>query len=148
MELPNGVSGFCNSEANKPPQIDGKQFKQMCYHFAACNGGKVINFNLSHSSANFYYAQVEIFDLEFYILLNEHYPYLAFIATIESGDIQFVDIPVLSEQFSLYYHVLDTMELGVPIKEKHKSGLNSAELQQISYWKPEKIGQVIFNFWD
>ncbi|WHZ03016.1 hypothetical protein QNH48_29570 [Neobacillus sp. YX16] len=148
MELPNGVSGFYHSEASKPPQIDGKQFKKLCYHFAACNGGKVINFNLSHSSANFYYAQVEIFDLEFYILLNEHYPYLAFADAIESGDIQFVDIPSLSEQFSLYYHVLDTKELTVPINDKHKSGLNSAELQQISYWMPDKIGQVLFNFWD
>lgn len=146
MKLPNGVSGFYDSEANKPPQIDGKKFKQLCYHFAACNGGKVINFNLSHSSTNFYYAQVEIFDLVFYILLNEHYPYLAFTAAIESGDIQFVDIPALSEQFSLYYRVLDTKELSVHIEDKHKSELNSAELQQISYWKPEKIGQVLFNF--
>jgi hypothetical protein len=148
MKLPNGVSGFYDSEANKPPQIDGKQFKQLCCHFAASNGGKVMGFKSPHSSANFYNAQVEIFGLVFYIMLNEHYPYLAFAAAIESGDIQFVDIPVLSEQFSLYYHVLDTKELSVPIKDKHKSELNSAELQQISYWKPEKIGQVLFNFWD
>jgi hypothetical protein len=26
--------------------------------------------------------------------------------------------------------------------------LNSAELKQIAYWKPETIGELIFNFWD
>ncbi|MCM3693051.1 hypothetical protein [Neobacillus niacini] len=148
MKLPNGVSGFYDSEANEPPQIDGKLFKQLCYHLTACNGGKVLDGNLSHSSANFFKVQVEMFDFVFYILLNKHYPYLAFAAAVDFGDIQFVDIPALSEQFSPFYQVLDTLELRTPLEDKHKSGLNRAELQQISYWKPEKVGQIVFNFWD
>lgn len=26
--------------------------------------------------------------------------------------------------------------------------LNSAELEQIAYWKPKSVGEVIYNFWD
>lgn len=148
MKLPNGVSGFYNSKANEPPLIDGKLFKQLCYHLTVSNGGKVLDSNLSHSSANFYKVQVEMFDFVFYILINKHYPYLAFAAAVDFGDIQFVDIPALSKQFSHYYHVLDTIELSVFIEGKHKSELNRAELQQISYWKPENVGQILFNFWD
>ncbi|MFP7298591.1 hypothetical protein [Neobacillus niacini] len=148
MKLPNGVSGFYDFEGNKPPRIDGKQFKQLCYQIAASNGGRVIEFNLPQASANFYTVQVKMFDGVFYLLLNEHYPYLAFAAAVESGDIQFVDIPALAEKFSPYYHVLDTIELSIPIEDKHKSELNRAELVQISYWKPKKVCQILFNFWD
>lgn len=152
MKLPNGVTGFYHSEANKPPQVDGKQFKQLCFDFVSRNGGKVIDFNTPQNPANFYHAQVEIDNIQFYILLNEHYPYLAFASVVEFGNIKFIDMHVLFEQFTPFYQVLDTVELNTPINQilgaKNKHALNSAELEQIAYWKPETIGQVIFHYWD
>jgi hypothetical protein len=152
MKLPNGITGFYNSEADKPPQVDEKQFKQLCFDSACRNSGKVIDFNASQYPANFYNAQVEIFDKRFNILLNEYYPYLAFASVVEFGNISFIDIPVLFEPFSPFYQVLGTAELNVPIRqilrEKDKNALNSSELKQLAYWKPETAGQVIFNYWD
>lgn len=39
MKLPNGITGIYNSDAIKPPSVNGKQFKQLCYEIVSCNGG-------------------------------------------------------------------------------------------------------------
>lgn len=43
-----------------------------------------------------------------------------------------------------------TKFLNVPFNQNliKKTELNSAELEQIAYWKPETVGQIIFNYWD
>jgi hypothetical protein len=150
MELPNGVTGFYYSEVNKPPQVDEKQFKQLCFNIVSSNGGKILEFNPPRSPANFYYALVEMHDKRFYILLNEHYPFLAFASAVESGNINFIDIPALFEQFMPFYQVISCVELNLSINQQsvELSDLNRAELEQVSYWKPERKGQVIFNYWD
>jgi len=150
MKLPNGVTGFYDSIVNKPPQVDGKQFKQLCFDFTSRNRGKVIDFITPQSPTNFYYAQVEILRNRLCILLNEHYPYLAFASKVEFGNITFIDRPVFHEHFSSFYQVLGTGELNVPLNQNliKKTDLNNAELEQIAFWKPETVGQIIFNYWD
>lgn len=150
MKLPNGITGFYDSKANTPPQVDGKQFKQLCFDIASRNRGKLIDFITPQYPSNFYYAQVDVLGNRFYILLNEHYPYLAFASVVEFGNIKFIDRPVLNEQFPSFYRIIGTVELNVPFNQNliKKTELNSAELEQIAYWKPETVGQVIFNYWD
>ncbi|MDM5329935.1 hypothetical protein [Neobacillus sp. CF12] len=150
MILPNGVTGFYDSEANKPPTVDGKQFKQLCFDFAARNGGKVIEFSTPQYPANFYHAHVKVLGNVFYILLNAHYPYLTFASLVEPGNIAFIDQPTLNEPFSPFYRVLGTVELNVPFNQTlaKNTKLNRTELEQLAYWKPETVGQIIFNFWD
>ncbi|MCM3588398.1 hypothetical protein M3182_22225 [Mesobacillus maritimus] len=100
--------------------------------------------------ANFYKARVKMLNDEFYILLNEYYPYLAFASVVEFGNIQFIDNPTLCASFSPYYQVLGTKELHAPFNQDlvNQSELNVAEKKQLQYWKPETIGQIIFNYWD
>lgn len=148
MNLPNGVTGFYDSDANKPPQINGKQFKQLCFEFATMNGGKVIDFHTPQHTANFYYAQVDISGNHVYILLNAHYPYLAFASHVEIGTIQFIDKPVFCENFSEFYQVLGKNALNAPINQNLAKELNNAEWKQIAYWKPVTVGEIIFNYWD
>ena len=151
MGLPNGVTGFYNSDTNKPPEVERKQFKQLCFYIASCNGGKVIDFSTPQYPANFFNVEVEILGNRFYILLNEHYPYLAFASFVdETYGITFIDNPILYEQFSPFYQVISSEELNIPFNQNmiKNSGLNSAELDQLAYWKPETVGQIIFNYWD
>ncbi|MDQ2087898.1 hypothetical protein RBH29_15815 [Herbivorax sp. ANBcel31] len=150
MKLPNGIAGFFSSETNEPLSVDGKQFKQLCYHIAIHNEGKVIDFNEPKYPRKFYYAQVEILGEQFYILLNGHHPYIAFSSSIGFGNIKFIDKPFISEQFSLFYKVLGLADLHVSVDENliKKTELNIAELEQLAYWKPETVGQIIFNYWD
>jgi len=150
MRLPNGVTGFYNSEALQPPNVNGKQFKQLCFDFATSHGGKVIKFTTPHYPANFYYAYVEVLEDQFFILLNEHYPFLAFASIVEFRNIMFIDRPDFYEEFSDVYQVLGTVELNAPFNQYliKETDLNRAELEQLVYWKPETIGQIIFNYWD
>lgn len=157
MKLPNGITGFYKLEADIPPQVDEKQFKQICFNIVLGYGGKVKKYNSSGYNSNFYSTQIELFDQQFFILLNKHYPFLALASNVEYFDIEFLDIPVLFEQFSTFYNVIkpEILNESVILRPGSKNGilgneheLNTAELEQIKYWKPETIGKIIFNFWD
>ncbi|HWO95856.1 MAG TPA: hypothetical protein VNM45_05895 [Bacillus sp. (in: firmicutes)] len=157
MKFPNGITGFYNSKNNKPPKVDGKRFKQVCLTIINRSGGKVLKFKEPQYPMNFYDAEVKVFNKHFHILLNEHYPYLAFASVVEFGKINFIDVPELLKQFNSFYKVLGVKELNEPLAFKldskkgiiqNENDLNSAELEQIAYWEPKRIGEVIFNYWD
>jgi hypothetical protein len=157
MKLPNGVTGFYNAKHNKPPTIDEKQFKQICFSLISRNGGKVLDFKEPQVATNFFDVEAKVLNKHLHILLNVHYPYMAFAFDVEFGKITFIDEPELFKQFSPFYNVLDTKELNAPVILRlgskksilqNDNELNSAELEQIAYWKPERIGEIIFNYWD
>lgn len=122
----------------------------MCFDFVSRKGGKVISVSPPLYPANFYCAQVEISRELIYILLNEHYPYLTFVSSVEFEDIKFIDVPALHALFDAFYQVTGTVELNASVDQSllMKMELNSAEVEQIAYWKPRTIGQIIFNYWD
>ncbi|RIU93468.1 hypothetical protein D1864_08370 [Oceanobacillus picturae] len=150
MRLPSGVTGFYSLKLEPPPQVDGKQFKQLCFQFASQNRASIMEFHMPKHPTNFYYALVEMLNNRFYILLNEHYPYLAFSSAVDFGNIKFIDRHDLNNRFSSYYRILSKRELSTPFNQKNlnKSELNRAELDQITFWEPQTVGQVIFNYWD
>ncbi|WP_350301318.1 hypothetical protein [Peribacillus frigoritolerans] len=157
MKFPKGVTGFYNVKHNKPPTIDRKQFKQQCFSIIKRNNGKVLAFIEPQFPTNFLNVEVKVFNKHLHILLNEHYPFLAFASFVDFENIKFIDEPELLKQFSPFYRVLSMEELNKPLYIKESTGkiilendneLNSAELEQIAYWKPKSSGEVIFNFWD
>lgn len=150
MILPNGISGFYDAESNKPPSVNGDQFKHLCVEFASFNGGKLIEFSQPHYPRNFYFSKFNISGKQLYVLLNEHYPFVAFASFVDIENIMFIDRPQLDEHFSDYYTVLGKKELNAPFNHRviEKSELNGAELKQFAYWKPKTVGEIIFNYWD
>lgn len=157
MNLPYGVTGFYDPKENPPPFIDGKPFKQLCFTVITSNGGKVINFIEPQIGTNFFEVEIQVFNKHMYILLNAHYPFLAFASSVDFGNVIFIDVPQLYNEFSPYYRVMSVHELNEPLLMKEVKGkivveneneLNDAELKQIAYWKPQKIGDVVFHFWD
>lgn len=157
MKLPNGITGFYRTEKNQPSRVSGMQFKQLCFTIIIGNGGKVLEFKEPQYPMNFYDVQINVYNQSFHILLNEYYPYLAFASHVEFGNVQFIDMPQLSKEFRSFYNVLSSKELNEPLHYKFGSktsillndnALNDAELQQIAYQRPERIGDVIFNYLD
>ena len=114
------------------------------------SGGKITDVSLSGYPGNFHSAEVVIGSERLFILLNAHYPYLAFASEIEYGSITFVDKPELEQLFSAFYRVLNTDELNAAYTGQPDSScqLSSADIEQLAYWKPETIGEIIFNRWD
>ncbi|MFF2879036.1 hypothetical protein ACFVR2_22335 [Gottfriedia sp. NPDC057991] len=147
MILLNGITGFYEKQ-NVPPNTDGMQFKKLCFSIINQNKGTILNFRESQVATNFFAMEVKVSNKYFYILLNAHYPFLAFASAVNFGEINFLDVPQLKEEFSPFYIVLSTSELNEPLILKSENKLNSAELKQIAYWKPNRIGEVLFNHWD
>lgn len=156
MKLPNGITGFYENHF-EPPMIDDKQFKLLCFNLIKSNGGRVLEFKEPKENTNFFDVEVNDFNKHFHILLNAHYPLLAFASVVSYGKIDFFDEPHLNKELSPFYIVLRKEELNESIiinsdskkfTIQNENELNSAELKQLAYWKPERIGDVIFNHWD
>ena len=64
--------------------------------------------------------------------------------------LRFVQVPRLIEVFRSFgdYNVLEAPELNRPLTGEDTSLLGSAESDQMRYWKPSRLGDLIFNFWD
>ncbi|WP_042149955.1 hypothetical protein [Paucisalibacillus sp. EB02] len=155
MILRNGVSGF-----NRPNDlsVDGVFFKKICYSIINNHGGKIISFNEPEIACNYYQVKIAIFGDDLYILLNSTYPFLAFASSVEDiSAIQFVIHDKLSTEFTPYYNILLPDELNeVLVINEHRgriaieneNELNDAELYNVKHWKPRRVGDVVFNFWD
>lgn len=145
MKLPSGITGFYEKQ-NKPPTMDGHQFKQICFSQVKGIGGMVIKFK-EPEGTNFFDVEVSFRHTNIHILLNAHYPFLAFASLVDFDHIRFVDESNLTTLFMQFYRVLTVAELNKPLRQLD-NGLNQAEWEQIAYWKPERIGDIIFNYWD
>lgn len=157
MHFPNGVTGFYSSIDNKPNEIDENHFKSICFDLVRRNKGKLLKIDEENLTNNFLKVKVDMFNREIYVLLNAYYPFLALAATVEFQHISFIDDLVLSMYLMPFYKVLSKEELNEPldirnskgkVSLENKNNLNGSELEQIFYWKPNTVGEVIFNFWD
>jgi len=85
-------------------------------------------------------------------LLNSIAPVVAFAEPPRDGSsvLHFVDHAVLAEFFgaSGEYRVLPATEAQSPLVPDTYRNLAETELEQIRYWKPQTIGEVIYNYWD
>jgi hypothetical protein len=108
-----GITGFYTI-IEKPPIIDRKQFKQLCFSRLQTLGGTVIEFTDSSCQRNFLDAKVILGDTKLHILLNKHYPIVAFASNVGYGCITFRDEPGLLERFRASYRVLSCTELNKP----------------------------------
>ncbi|WP_422122546.1 hypothetical protein DHX103_12155 [Planococcus sp. X10-3] len=152
MELPYGISGFYNSDEPKPPEMDVVKYKELCYKIAKDLEAESPEFVESLYPANFYKAVFQLPEKKICLVMNKHYPFLAFAKTAEAERIEFIDYPPGNEAMPEGFTVLPTAELEAPVPKTMDDlpdlRLNKGELDQIKYWKPETIGQIIFNYWD
>jgi hypothetical protein len=146
MKLENGITGFYERTNEQPFKEEGKHFKQICFSLINSNRGSVIKFE-EPNGTNLFNVEVLISDKNTHILLNAHYPYIAFASDVQFENIAFIDDVELSNFFKPYYNILNTHQLNKTMASVEMD-LNSAELKQIDYWKPTRIGDIIFNYWD
>lgn len=142
MKLPCGVTGF----TTHPIKIDGKFFKTCCYTVARQIGADLMECEATIGVArNYYYAVFRNNQLK--ILCNPYYGFITFSAN-EAGT--FADEPQLAQLFSQFdsFHVLTSTNLEIFPEHLYLTDLNESELTQINYWKPSRLGDIIFNFWD
>ena len=146
-----GITGF-----QPAPSVNENKFKQICFNSL---GSKVIDFVGKEASQSFYECIVKVRDKRIHILLNCQYPFMAFTSTrqLYTDYFPFIDEPEIAQPFKQYYKILHPNQLNEPLSYiqkgekiivKNENNLHQDELQQLAYWEPKTVGDVVFNCWD
>ncbi len=147
MILPRGITGFWGTDTAPPPHLDEKAFCQMCYSIAMENGGVVTEVDTDTAARNFYSAKLSRYDQSVFILQNIHYPYIAFAQRDAASRFVLISPPDWLQLSADPVRDLSPNELN---QDWHGlcGELNPEELEQIRYWNPQTVGEIIFNTWD
>ena len=139
MILPRGAAPL--------PLLDEKAFRQMCHTLSRKNGGAVTELDTDTYPRNFYSAKLSRYDQSIFLLQNIHYPYAAFAQRDASGRFvltqqpEWLQLPESPVQF-LSFDELDQDWRSLC------GELSPEELDQIHYWNPQTVGEIIYNIWD
>ena len=147
MILPRGITGFWSVNTAPLPLLDEKVFCQMCHTLSRKNGGAVTEVDTDTAARNFYSAKLSRYDQSIFVLQNVHYPYVAFAQRDTSGGFIWISQPEWLRLPEGSVRFLSPSELT---RDWHDlcGELSPEELEQIRYWNPQTVGEIIFNTWD
>jgi hypothetical protein len=158
-----GVTGFGKGPLPPPITANLKEFRVLCYTAARVTDATILGFDPSpfKTIRNFVFALLQFSKTpgapSVFLLLNQHAPLLAFASVHDQtlhlpyGPFTFIDVPELIATFEHSYSVLKKEELELPwiwSRQELASSLPPGEIEQIKFWKPQTVGEVLFNFWD
>jgi hypothetical protein len=151
VKLPAGATGFGPPEPGG--QADARSFLTACYKAARRSGGKLTRINQAGVTPDFHTVVISYDSEEFAVLRHIQLPLLALARPQDSASARtpaFTDYPPLADALTEItgMQVLTAAELHTPLARTDLSQLSQAEHQQISYWKPATLGDLLFNFWD
>ena len=147
MILPRGITGFGSINTVPPLFLDEKAFCRMCHALALENGGAVTEVDTDPAIRNFYSAKVSRYGQSVFLLQNIHYPYAAFAQRDTSGGFIWISQPEWLQLPEGLVRFLSPSELT---RDWHDlcGELSPEELEQIHYWNPQTVGEIVFNTWD
>ena len=149
--LPTGITGFDSPEEG----VSVERFRSACQAAVRQAYGKLTQVRAAHEHAttNFHEALVSLHDGKetVRVLCNAYFPIIAFTSpATREGDVRlrFLDCPELARSLSSEFTVLSAQDAGAGVSPQVISQLGETELAQLKYWKPQRIGDVVFNYWD
>lgn len=152
MILPKGITGFFKAgrEAARPA-TDPKLFARACHFAARAESGSVEVFDPAGIARNYHRAIARIGDDLIAILCNAHFPLIAFANVNDGGILQFREATALGVRVKESLSSCEVVSL--PLLNAHPdaenlANLGAAEREQIQYWRPGRLGDIIFNSWD
>ncbi|OWK45481.1 hypothetical protein [Fimbriiglobus ruber] len=153
MLLSRGVTGIESRKDGSPSLSDYQAFRGHCYITAREAGWSVREVLAPRQAIACNYALAVFASRESAItaVLNGVFPLLAFADPPTEGqlDLDFVDCAALGSAFEqLGYTVLPAAELSRLLKREMWQGLAPHEQKQVRYFRPRRVGDVIYNYWD
>jgi len=153
-QFPPRITGFFD-RSDPSTSRNPDAFKRACYLAAQLEGGSVEGIDLDLLNRNYYAATIRTPVDDVSVLCNSVHPYLAFVparnfAVGTDLKLTFVEPVSLAATFlaATEFQPLDASWLSADLNSELLTGLAASELKQVHYWKPERVGDVIFNFWD
>lgn len=145
MILRKGITGFFDNKNSPVSEMDFKIFKTLCHTIDSSTNWRLINIK-SNPNSNYYSTEFDTLSGIIYILLNKHYPIIAFTDNINIGNIVFKNITDI-KHLLCDYEIVSADILNSSIDDVVNE-LSETEMNQIAYWNPGSVGNVIFNCWD
>lgn len=149
--LQNGISGFFDY-GDCVVNVTLEKYKSIIVPMLSSHGYRLIETQKAGVTPNFHTLTFQKKDIVFNILCNATHKVIAFTNNPikEYQSIQFIDYQEVQKLFETYGDITVVMadELNRPITDNDSKNLNEAEWKQIAYWKPQSIGEIIFNWWD
>jgi hypothetical protein len=103
-------------------------------------------------ACNYALALIELRDKTVAVVLNEVFPMLAFAVPPTDGQarLDFADCPDLAVEFERLgsYTRLTAEYLNQPLTSEMCGELAVHELKHVRYFRPPRVGDVVFNHWD
>jgi hypothetical protein len=102
--------------------------------------------------SNYAMASIQFSDTGVAVLVNQIRPVLAFAKYPHEGQIifEYIDCPKLADAFLGIgeYTIATSEDLSRPLLREMCTDLSPWEREQVRYYRPQRVGDVIFNFWD
>ena len=153
MLLLRGVTGIESRKEGAPSFADFRSFHGHCY-VAACEAGWSVREVLAPRQSiacNYALAVFTRRKETIAAVLNGVFPLLAFVIPPTDGQLEldFIDCPGLGTAFEqLGYKVQLAVELRRPLTQEMWQGLAPHEQKDVRYFRPRRVGDVIYNYWD
>lgn len=119
----------------------------MCHVLARKNGGIVTEVDTDTVARNFYSAKLSRYDQSVFVLQNIHCPWAAFAQRDTSGRFVLIAPPEWLQLPEGTMRFLSPSELNQDWRGLCGE-LSPEELEQIRYWSPQTVGEIIFNTWN
>ena len=148
--LPYGITGFWEIGQKSVPKIDKLLIEKLIEKFEKHPEFWNVKLTEPKEDNNFYLISIDSKTGSHLIGINSSYPIFCGIKSLSDWTtVEFCDLPknivdLIIDNFT----ELKTVFLNQSLKSENLILLNKAELEQIKYWKTEKIGNVIFNKYD
>ncbi|WP_139209569.1 hypothetical protein [Paenibacillus sp. NFR01] len=146
--LPKGTTGFTSS-ANSLTILDVKPFIGLVYSILR---GTMEWEDIDLKGKNYFYFSIMSDDQEYHVLLNAYFPYVGISRSFNNNKFSFMSSEEINNQFIILtecnYVLLGKEELDKELTDTDFLELDNAELEQLNYWKPRIVSEIIFNNWD
>jgi hypothetical protein len=144
--LRRGITGF-----DTHAHVDFHAFKTAVYAAAQVIDALVVATQcIEGVTPNFHQADIHYRGLEFSVICNRYFPVVAVVERpIAYLNVQPIDVPEFTNLLqNMGLAVVSTNELLRPLQESDLQTLSDSEREQARYWKPQRMVDVAFNWWD
>lgn len=142
-----GISGF---GACLDPRWNASTFRAACHAAVRLAGRAALGECAApHAGCNHYRAAIDHDGRALWLLLNAIVPLLGFARRGDDGRYRFVDAPALAAGFFGPHRLVGAVQLEARADPQELARRFSGhEREQARYWRPERVGDVVFNHWD
>lgn len=153
MVLKDGITGFFQMSQRKSlPHIEMETFKKEVSGSLAQLGYRLLYFREAGVTPNFHLVVFGKGGERLGVICNSIYPVVALVKEIDVGvcELRYIEDENVENliESNTSFHIVSTADLDQELTSGALKELNEAELRQINYWKPQTIGEVVFNWWD